>query len=168
MTAAPPSQEAQQQEETVIKTPTVGGVDGDGGGEMENTNQAAFSLAAGEAERGNRSEAENVAVDSTTAADEPVPVEDVVMAEGQDSSCAPVAGAEDGESEGVAGDLEAGDHRPGEGDSEDASGAAGGTAGGRGSRDSDFDGVLASYLDGSFGEHGGSLLMPLGGLRLLR
>lgn len=144
-------------------------MDGDGGGVTENTHQAAFSLAAGEAERGNRSEAENAVVESTTAVDEPVPVEDVVMAEARDSSRAPsVAGAEDGESEGVAGDLEAGDHRPGEGDSEDASGAAGGTAGGRGSRDSDFDGVLASYVDGSFGERGGSLLMPLGGLRLLR
>lgn len=35
-------------------------------------------------------------------------------------------------------------------------------------RDSDFDELLASYLEGSFGERGGSLLIPLGGLRLLR
>lgn len=34
--------------------------------------------------------------------------------------------------------------------------------------DSDFDGVLASYLDDSFGRDGGTLLVPLGGLRLLR
>lgn len=36
------------------------------------------------------------------------------------------------------------------------------------SGDSDFDDLLASYLEGSFGEAGGSLLVPLGGLRLLR
>lgn len=36
-------------------------------------------------------------------------------------------------------------------------------------RDSDFDEILASYLGGdSFGREGGSLLIPLGGLRLLR
>ena len=34
--------------------------------------------------------------------------------------------------------------------------------------DSDFDGLLASYLEGRLGQAGGSLLMPLGALRLLR
>eukprot|EP00904_Undaria_pinnatifida_P002386 jgi/Undpi1/12148/HiC_scaffold_5.g01824.m1 len=34
--------------------------------------------------------------------------------------------------------------------------------------DSDFDGLLLSYLEGRLGEAGGSLLMPLGALRLLR
>ena len=34
--------------------------------------------------------------------------------------------------------------------------------------DSDFDGILAEYIDGPLGEAGGSLLVPLGGLRLLR
>lgn len=36
------------------------------------------------------------------------------------------------------------------------------------SGDSDFDALLASYVDGTFGKAGGSVLIPLGGLRLLR
>lgn len=35
-------------------------------------------------------------------------------------------------------------------------------------RDSDFDCLLADYVNGPFGEAGGGLLIPLGGLRLLR
>lgn len=50
---------------------------------------------------------------------------------------------------------------------------AGGVVGGKkavagAGRDADFDEILSSYLGGSFGREGGSLLMPLGGLRLLR
>lgn len=35
-------------------------------------------------------------------------------------------------------------------------------------RDSDFDGLLTSYVEGPFGEAGGSIIMPLGALRFLR
>lgn len=52
------------------------------------------------------------------------------------------------------------------------SASSGNCGGGRGcpvsNRDSDFDGLLADYVDGPFGEAGGGLLIPLGGLRLLR
>lgn len=59
------------------------------------------------------------------------------------------------------------------GDQESADGGSSGSGGGDGcgggaGADSEFDEVLASYLEGHFGEAGGSLLVPLGALRLLR
>lgn len=53
-----------------------------------------------------------------------------------------------------------------------SSGNCGADAGEKGcpvsNRDSDFDCLLADYVEGPFGEAGGGLLIPLGGLRLLR
>lgn len=161
-TAAPPLEGAQQ-DEKIVKAPAIG-AEGEGGGVTKTTPLEAFSLTAEGGDPSIRGE-ENVAEGDNTADDQPIPAEDVVVAGLSDISCAPVVGAEDGESEGVAGDMEAGD-RPADGDSESVSGSDVGRL--VGSRDSDFDGVLASYLEGSIGEGGGSLLMPLGGLRLLR